>query len=493
MTEPAPAAQDAPVCPAADRGWVLAATILASSMGYIDGAILPIAMPAIGADLGASFPALQWMTNLYLLSLSALIVLGGAMGDRIGRRRVFMGGVALFALASAACAFAATPGQLIAARGVQGMGAAFMIPQSLAILSASYPRDQRGGAIGIWASASALTTVMGPIIGGLLVDSLGWRAAFWVNLPLAALCLAIAAWRMPPLAPAPERAAAGLRSMDWPGAALAAIGLGALAWAMIAAPERGFSAPVLAALTLGALAIAAFPLAERRAAAPIAPPALLQNRAFLAANAVTLLLYGGLAAVLFLLPFDLIGARGYSAFEAGLALLPFGLVIALLSHPAGALVGRLGPRALVMTAGALFAGGSALLAVIPEAWGFALALLPALLILGAAMALSIAPVTTTVMSAAPDALAGAASGLNNAVGRASGLVAVAGVGALSAWGYAAQAQQAQATAATLIDALGDPTAAPALRSALALGYGACALLGLGAALTALSLPGRPRP
>ena len=490
-------AEDAPPdCAKRDRPWVLVATILASAMGFIDGALLPIALPSIGRDLDADFSALQWISNIYLLSLSALIVIGGGLGDRIGKRRIFVAGVLVFAVASAACAAALTPAQLIMARALQGVGAALMIPQSLAIISASYPKAERGGAIGLWAASAALTTSLAPAIGGFFVDTLGWRAAFWVNLPLAALCVAISLWRMPPLERRDASSGAMEGAVDWPGAALLVLGLGGLSWALIAAPERGVDLWAGVALGVAVAAFIALPWVERRASAPIAPPALFASGDFLTANIVTLLLYGALGAALFLLPFDLVAARGYTAMEVGLSLTPLGLIIGTFSRSAGKFGDRFGPRALLTVGCALFAGACLFFAFAPMSGGYATTVLPGVGLMGVAMTIVVAPLTTTVMNAAPDASAGAASGVNNAVSRAAGLIAVAGVGALTSAAYRALVfpvsdGDVSRAPQMLVDTLERSGFEGYVHQAMTYGYIACAALALCAAVIAFRLPGRP--
>ena len=487
--------QVAAICPRDDRPWVLTATILASSMAFIDGSVTPIILPRVAEDLGASFAALQWVTNIYLLALSALIVVGGSLGDRLGRKRVFAFGVILFALASIACAAAMSAEALITARAVQGVGAAVMIPQSLAIITASYPKEERGGAIGFWASASALTTTLGPVVGGLLVDSLGWRSAFWVNVPLAAVCVAITLGRMPEIRQEAGVAGRVWRDLDWAGAAALVIGLGGVSWALIAAPEQGIGREVLILALIGAAALALTPWIERHARQPIAPPALMANRVFLAANLLTLLLYGGLAATMFLLPFDLMGGRGYGAAAVGVSMLPFGLLIGLLSRSSGRLADRYGPREPVTVGGVMFAAACLWLAFSDPEGGYWIAILPGVTLMGVAFAISIAPLTTAVMNAAPEGMSGAASGVNNAVSRGAGLLAVAGVGAIVSYAYSSAAPvwgvgAGEEAPAAFQEALAQGSAQGLIIEAVRVGYLACAVLGLMAAVSARALPAR---
>ena len=467
----------APCCVAASRPWVLAATILASAMAFIDGSVVTIALPVLQAELGAGLAALQWVVNGYTLFLGALIMIGGAAGDRFGRRRLFLIGTVAFALASAACALAPGAGTLIAARMAQGIGAALMVPQSLAIISASFPPDLRGRAIGTWAGASAITTALGPAVGGFLIDSFGWRAAFWINLPLSLAVVAIAR------AHVPESRAPAAGPLDWGGGAAGgrrggAADAGADRAGRAGRPcwrggaDRGGVGP-----GLGFLAV------ERRAAAPLVPLALFASRAFAGANLMTLFLYGALSGVLFLLPFDLIGRRGLSASEVGLVLLPLGLVIGLFARRAGALADRFGVRPFLVAGSACVAIAAGWLALVLP--GLVAGVVAPLLLLAAGMALVVAPLTTAVMNAAPDALAGAASGVNNAASRFAGLFAVALVGAVAALVFAGAAGPEARFG--IFPAAGRPTTPPSPPPStwrIRAGMAACAAMAAAAALTA---------
>ncbi len=404
---------------------ILAATILGSSLAFIDGSVVNVALPAIQSDLLADAAAMQWVVDAYLLLLGALVLLGGALGDRLGRVRVFMAGIVLFTAASLACGLAPGAPGLIAARGVQGLGAALVVPGSLAIIGAAIPAGQRAAAIGTWSGAGALTTALGPVLGGWLVDAVSWRAVFFINLPLAAATL----WLAHAISDSRPGASGPL---DWPGALLAAAGLGLVTFGFIAAPGQGLGGPVLACLAGGAALLAAFAVAEARHPAPMVPLGLFRSREFSGANGLTLLLYFALTGVLFFLPFMLIGAHGYSAAAAGASLLPLSLLLGGLSRAAGRLAGRVGARPLLV-AGPLLAGmGFALLGM--RAWdpGYWTGVLPGMLALAAGMTLAVAPLTTAVMASAPDGQAGAASGINNAVARIAGLLAVSILGALAA-------------------------------------------------------------
>src|SRR5690554_6436605 len=287
--------------PPAARPWVLAATILGSSIAFIDGSIVDIALPVMQAELGTTVRGAQWIANGYLLMLGALILVGGAAADRFGRRRVFVAGLALFAVASVGCGLAPNVGTLVAMRALQGIGGAMLVPSSLAIIGASFPENERGRAIGTWAGFSALTTAFGPVLGGWLVDAWSWRAIFFINVPLALVAIGIA-WRH-----VPESRAHGTGGVDWLGGALATLGLAGLAYGLTVASERGGIDPVvLAALAAGVLVLAGFVAHEARAAAPMMPLGLFRARAFSGANAMTLLLYFALNGALFFLPFNLI-------------------------------------------------------------------------------------------------------------------------------------------------------------------------------------------
>lgn len=480
--EAAPASSGAAPCAQAARPFVLAATILASAMAFIDASVVTIALPVLQGELDADLATLQWVVNGYTLFLGALILIGGAAGDRFGRRRVFVLGTGLFALASIGCALAPGVGVLIGARALQGIGAALMVPQSLAILSASFPPKLRGRAIGTWAGASAITTALGPALGGLLIDTLGWRWAFWINLPFAAAVLWLA-WRHIPESRSPADG-----PLDWTGAALAVIAAALLTLGLTALADPGgggWAAPALVAAGLGAAV--AFVATERRVRAPLVPLGLFRSRAFSGANLMTLFLYGALTGVLFLLPFEMIGVRGMSASGVGLALMPLGLIIGLFARPAGSLADRLGVRPMLVGGSLVVTCAAGLFALNPP--GLWAGLVAPVALLACGMALVVAPLTTAVMNAAPDALAGAASGVSNAASRLASLFAVALVGALAARIFAA----ASAGTEGLFGVLPAPGAADfaVLRDAFALawrsGMLACATLALAAAFVARAM------
>src|SRR5256885_5672930 len=350
-------------CPKSSGRWVLAATTLASSMAFIDGTVVNVALPALQTNLNATIVDVQWVIEAYSLLLAALLLVGGSLGDHFGRRRVFLVGVALFAFASAWCGFAADIGQLIAARAVQGLGAALLVPGSLAIISSSFPEDQRGRAIGTWSGFSAITTAIGPVIGGWLIENVSWRAVFFINIPLALLVILMSLWRVPESS---DKESAGL---DWWGAILGALGLGALVYGLIESSRLGFSdRSVLIALIAAAILLALFLILEARVPNPMLPLTLFRSRTFAGANLLTFLLYGALGGTLFFLPLNLIQVQRYSPTSAGAALLPFILIMSFLSRWSGGLVARYGPK-LPLIGGPLVAAVGYLLFLLPGIGG----------------------------------------------------------------------------------------------------------------------------
>ena len=410
-------------CPVEARPYVLAAAIIASAMAFIDSTVVGIAVPAIQKDLSADIVAMQWVANAYLLMLGALILVGGGLGDRIGRRRVFLAGIVVFTVASLLCAVAPNAALLIVARAIQGVGAALLVPQSLAIISANFPKDIRGKAIGTWAAASAVTTALGPPIGGFLIDLLSWRAAFWINLPLAVIALVLTVWFVPESRDEGEEG-----PVDWGGAALAVAAFAALTYGLSAISEGQVSAgAIAAAIVAGLIGLAVYAAVERRAANPITPPDLFRSKIFTSVNIVTVFLYGALSGVLFLVPFDLMNRRGLSAAVTGLVMLPLGLIIGAFSRTAGALADDHGPR-FFLVAGPLLVGAGSLgfALVIPNLW---LGVVLPVVLISCGMALAASPLTTAVMNAVPDNRSGAASGISNAASRLSGVFAIAIFGA----------------------------------------------------------------
>jgi EmrB/QacA subfamily drug resistance transporter len=399
--------------------WVLFTTVLGSGLVMIDGTVVNVALERIGAELGAGFTGLQWTVNAYTLTLASLILLGGSLGDRFGRRRVFLFGVVWFALASLLCGLAPDVGTLVAARALQGVGGALLTPGSLALISASFHGPDRAAAVGAWSGLGGIAGAIGPFLGGWLVEW-SWRLVFLINLPLAAVVVAVALKHVPE-----SRDPDSAPGLDISGTVLAVAGLGSLTWGLTGLGESGPTPPLVTGLVVGVLALAAFVVVERRSPHPLVPPSLFADRVFSAANAVTLLLYGALGVVFLLLVLQLQTVAGFSPLAAGTALLPVTAIMLLFSARAGALAGRIGPR-IPMTVGPLVsAAGLLLLLRVDATTSWLTDVLPAVVLFGAGLALTVAPLTATVLDAAPDRYAGAASGVNNAVARAAGLLAVA--------------------------------------------------------------------
>lgn len=402
--------------------WLLAVTVLGSGIAFLDGTVVNVALPAIGRDLGGSLAEQQWVLDGYLLTLSALLLAGGAAGDRYGRRRVFIGGLVLFTLASLACGLAPTGGTLIIARLVQGVGAAALVPGSLALIDAGIREQDRGRAVGLWAGMSGVTSALGPFVGGWLVDAVSWRWVFWINVPLAGAALVMALRHLPESRDPTSRSRG---RFDVAGAALVTLGLAGVIYALIEGPSRDWRPATIVAAAAGAAAIVVFPLVEARVAAPLLPPVLFRSRQFTGANLTTLAVYAALGGALFLLTLQLQQSLGYSALEAGLATLPTTVIMLLASPRMGAVAQRTGPR-LPMTAGPLVAAaGLALMARIVPGAGYAGTVLPAVVVFGIGLSLTVAPLTTTVLASVAERHVGVASGANNAISRMAGLLAVA--------------------------------------------------------------------
>jgi EmrB/QacA subfamily drug resistance transporter len=406
--------------------WVLVTTVLGSGLAMLDATVVNVAIRAVGQEFDASFAQLQWTLNAYTLTLASLILLGGSLGDRYGRRKVFVIGVVWFALASLLCGLAPDIETLIAARALQGVGGALLTPGSLAILSATFDPRDRSAAIGAWSGLGGVAGAIGPFLGGWLVEAVSWRAVFLINLPLAALVVAVALRHVPE-----TRDPEAVEHLDLPGTVLAAIGLGVLTYALVASGEAGATLRTVGTGLVGLAALAAFGWVERRSPSPLVPLDLFRSRQFTAANAVTFLVYAALGTVFFLLVLYLQVVAGFSPLAAGAALLPTTAMMLLLSARMGRLAQRIGPR-WPMTIGPLVAATGLLLTLrIGPGASYWRDVVPAVVVFGLGLATMVAPLTATVLGAAPQRHAGVASGVNNAVARAAGLLAVAVVPALA--------------------------------------------------------------
>jgi len=420
-------APETPGCASHAKRWVLLATVLGSSVAFLEASVINVALPAIQTALGASIAEMQWIASAYTLLLAALTLVGGAAGDRFGTRRLFTLGTVVLAVASVGCGLAATSGQLIVGRAIQGCGAALLVPNSLALLSASFPSAERGRVIGTWSACTAITGAGSPILGGWLVDAVSWRAGFVSVVPVALATLAVAYWRVPD---PPRRRNVG--AVDWWGGGLATAGLAGCVFTIIASGS-GQTPPILtiAALAIGGVGLAGFAVLESRAPTPMIPLVLFRSATFSGVNVLTLFLYFGVTSAFFVLPFNLVQIQGYSATLTGAAYLPFALIVGALSRWVGTVSDRIGTKPLLIAGPLITAGGLALLALPRIGGSYWTTFFPPMTLIGVGMALTVAPLTTAVMGAVTRTAAGVASGVNNTIARVGALLAVAIIGGLA--------------------------------------------------------------
>ena len=411
-----------------DPRWTLAACVLASSLSFVEGSVLNVALPAIRESYGAGAADVQWVINAYLLPLSALLLLGGALGDHYGRRRLLLIGTGLFAVTSLVCALAPSLTVLLAARAAQGVGAALLLPNSLALLNAAYQGEKRGRAVGIWAAAGAASAAVAPLIGGWLVDNVGWPAIFYINFPLAAGAMLLAILFVG------ESADKGAARTDYPGAALATLGLlgatfGLTRWSSTSSLDAIAIATIVAGLAMLALFLW---VEAKRGEAAMMPLSMFADRCFSGLNLLTFLLYGAFGAAMLLLPYVLISAGGYSPVEAGMAMLPLPILLTIASPPMGQLAGRIGPRWFLVTGPLVVAAGMLFGQRIGADTNYWTSVFPAMMVMAAGMAIAVAPLTASVLGSVDEKHVGTASGFNSAVSRTGGLIATAMLGVVLA-------------------------------------------------------------
>ena len=417
--------------------WTLAATILGSGMVFVDGSVVNIALPVVQRELRATLSQAQWVVEAYVLFLASLLLVGGALSDRLGRRPSFAAGIGVFTLASLGCGFAPDIQTLIVARVGQGVGGALLVPNSLALLRAAFSDRQRGRAVGTWSSGIAISSALGLVVGGWIVDHGSWRWVFFLNAPLALGVLSVVYWRIPDSPASPASAPTG--KLDWPGALLVTLGLGSLVYGLLEAPQLGFRHPfVFGALALSGGVLAGFILVERSSPAPMLPLDLFRSRTFRGVNLLTLLLYAALGGSLFFLPFCLIQVHGYSATQAGAAFLPMSVIMFAGSRWAGGLVARTGARRPLLIGPCVAAGGYAILALLSHESHYWHGFFPGIVVVATGMMLTVAPLTSTVLGAVDQRYAGLASGLNSAVSRTASLLAIAVLGIVAVGVFNAQ-------------------------------------------------------